>query len=119
MKSVLLVSHGSHSPQTKEEVIRLVEILKKKIRIEIFELAFLEVESPDIPMGIDICVQKGATEVLVLLNFLNSGRHVGKDIPAIVAQAQDKYPKVKFSISQPIGQHEKISELFVDLIQNA
>ena len=119
MKAVLVISHGSHSPQTKKEVEHLVELLKTKTGIKVLELAFLEIETPDIPTGLDICVQKGATEVLVLLNFLNSGRHVSRDIPVIVQQAQEKHPNVKFSISQPIGQHERIADLFVDLIEHA
>lgn len=118
MKAVLLVSHGSRSSKTKEEVIELVKVLKFKTGVDIFEFAFLEIEHPSIPEGIDLCVQKGATQVIVLLNFLNSGRHVNEDIPAIVEEAQENYPEVEFSISQPIGQHEKISDLFVDLIKN-
>ena len=116
MKSVLLVSHGSRSSKTKEEVALLVETLKRKTGILIIEFAFLEIESPSIPEGLDLCVQKGAKEVTVLLNFLNSGRHVNNDIPIIVQEAQTKHPRVVFSISQPVGQHEKIADLFVDLI---
>ncbi len=119
MKSILLVSHGSHSPKTKEEVQALLDLLKKRTGVELFELAFLDVEVPTIPTGLDTCVAKGATSVFVLLNFLNSGRHVNQDIPAIVEEAKLKYPQVHFSISQPIGQHSKIADLFVDLIQHA
>jgi sirohydrochlorin ferrochelatase len=118
MKSVLLVSHGSRSSKTKEEVSVLVDDLKKRSGIPIFEYAFLEIEPPNIPEGIDICVSKGATSVIVLLNFLNSGRHVNNDIPEIVAQAGKKYPRVSFSISQPVGQHPHIAGLFLDLIQH-
>lgn len=116
MKAVLLVSHGSRSSKTKQEVHALVRALKHKTRIKIFEYAFLDVESPTIPKGLDRCVGKGATEVMVLLNFLNSGRHVDRDIPAIVRKAQKKYGKVKLTMSQPIGQHPQIACLFVDLI---
>jgi sirohydrochlorin ferrochelatase len=63
-------------------------------------------------------VSKGASEVMVVLNFLNSGRHVNDDIPAIVNEAQKKYPGIKFSISKPVGQHAQIPDLFIDLIQN-
>ena len=119
MKAVLLVSHGSRSSKTKEEVIDLVQALKLKTGIGIFEFAFLEIEKPSIPEGLDLCVQKGAQEVTVLLNFLNSGRHVNQDIPAIVQEAQKKYPHVQFTISHPIGQHEKIADLFVNLIRHA
>lgn len=117
MKAILLVSHGSHSPKTKQEVQALLEILKKRTGFSIFELAFLDVESPDIPTGLDTCVAKGAGSVLVLLNFLNSGRHVNNDIPAIVEAARLKHPHVDFCISEPVGQHERIADLFVDLIQ--
>ena len=119
MKAVLLVSHGSRSSKTKEEVSELVQALKLKTGISIFEFAFLEIEHPSIPEGIDICVQKGALEVIVLLNFLNSGRHVNDDIPQIVFDAQHKFPHVRLSITQPIGQHSKIIDLFVDLLQHA
>ena len=119
MKSVLFVSHGSYSPKAKQEAETLVAQLKDQVQIPIMEVAFLEIERPDINRGIDLCVQQGATEVLVLLNFLNSGRHVQKDIPQIVKESQDKYPHVKIKISVPIGQHPKIKDLFIDLISLA
>lgn len=119
MKAVLLVSHGSRSSKPKEEVAELVKVLKFKTGVDVFEFAFLEIEDPSIPEGLEMCVQKGAKQVLVLLNFLNSGRHVNNDIPAIVQEAQEKYPEVKFLISQPVGQHQKIADLFVDLIHHA
>lgn len=116
MKSVLLISHGSRSPKTIQEVKLLCDKLKNESTISIFEFAFLELESPSIPEGIDHCVKKGATEVLILLNFLNSGRHVDEDIPEIVNDAKAKHPNVVFKISAPVGQHPEISNLFIDLI---
>ena len=116
MKSVLLISHGSRSPKTKKEVSKLVNTLRKKSEIMILEYAFLEIESPLIPQGIETCVKKGADEVIVLLNFLNPGRHVDVDIPRIIARAQKQYPKVKFHITKPVGQHEAIVNLFLEMI---
>ena len=116
IKAVLLISHGSRSAKTKQEVNALVKDLQTRTGIAIFEYAFLEIEPPSIPEGIDICVAKGATQVIVLLNFLNSGRHVNNDIPDIVRQAGIKHPHVRFSITGPVGQHPKVAELFLDLI---
>ena len=118
MKAVLLISHGSRSPKTKQEIARLVKALKRKSKVPIFEFAFLEIERPSIPEGIRKCVDSGAREIRVLLNFLNSGRHVGEDIPKIVNEARLKYPSVKFRITPPIGQHPKIDEVFVELLRN-
>ena len=96
MKAVLLVSHGSRSPKTKEEISVLVALIAQRLPGVIVEYAFLEIEHPSIPEGIDKCVSQGAAAVVVTLNFLNAGRHVDQDIPAIVLAAQKKYPKVKF-----------------------
>ncbi len=118
MKSVLFVSHGSRISETKTEVEKLVNVLKNKSHIPIFEYAFLEIESPSIPQGIDLCVQKGATQIVILLNFFNTGRHVGLDIPKIVTEAQKKYPFLKFKITQPLGQHPGMVDLFLEMIRN-
>lgn len=116
MKAVLLISHGSRSLKTLDEVKKLVSHLKKKSEIKIFEYAFLELEHPSIPEGIDICVKKGASDVIVLLNFLNSGRHVDVDIPAIVEESRRKYPKVKIKITSPVGRHKQTPDLFLSMI---
>ena len=116
MKSILIVSHGSHSPKTKKEVEWLVHILKEKSSVPIFQYAFLEIEHPSIPDGIDRCIERGATEVIVLLNFLNSGKHVDSDIPKIVSLAQLKYPHIQFQITRPVGQHKQIADIFLSMI---
>ena len=51
-KAVLLISHGSQSPKTKQEVQLLLKRLKPLSDFEIFECAFLEIEKPSIPEGI-------------------------------------------------------------------
>lgn len=119
MRAILLVSHGSRSPKTKEEISALVNILHHRLPQDIIEFAFLEIESPSIPEGIDRCVAKGASMIIVTLNFLNAGRHVNEDIPAIVQDSTKRYPHIKFTLSRPIGQHPQIPNLFVDLINNA
>ena len=117
MKAALIISHGSRLSETKEEVEALIQKLKEKDRLPIIKCAFLELESPDIPGGIDLCVEEGATEIIILLNFLNSGRHVNADIPRIIAETQKKHPQVEIKTSQPVGQHPKIVDLFLDMME--
>jgi len=119
MKSILLISHGSRFPDTEQEVQGFVERLKQQSDITIIEYAFLEIAHPNIPEGIDICVGKGATEIIILLNFLNAGKHVDEDIPRIVDEARIKFPDVTFKITQPIGKHNQIVRLFLDMISNS
>lgn len=119
MKAVLFISHGSRLPQTAEEIRAFVLRLKERTHVPIFEFAFLDVAHPTIPEGIDVCAKKGATEIIVLLNFLNAGRHVDEDIPRIVAAAQKKYPRIIFHITEPLGQHSRIADLFLDMIKKS
>ncbi len=114
-KAFLVISHGSHSPKLLEEIKILVQTLKPMIKYPVCEYAFLEITQPDIPTGIKNCVDQGADEIRILLNFLNSGRHVNQDIPRIVESAQKNYPQVKITISTPVGQHKQIPHLFADL----
>ena len=116
MKAVLLVSHGSVSKNLVKEVETVVKELRKKNIADFIDYAFLEIQSPSIPEGIARCVQKGADSIMILLNFLNSGRHVDKDIPSIIEQARKDYPHVLFKISSPVGQHLKMVDLFCDLL---
>jgi sirohydrochlorin ferrochelatase len=118
MKAILLVSHGSRSPKTKKEIAVLAEDIRQRLPGVIVEYAFLEIESPGIPEGIVNCISQGAVSVVLALNFLNAGRHVDEDIPAIVHAAQKKYPQVKFFITKPVGKHERFPNLIIDLINN-
>ncbi len=56
--------------------------------------------------------------MFILLNFLNSGKHVDDDIPSIIEGLKELYPDVEVKLSIPIGQHEGIIDLFMDLLEN-
>ena len=118
MRSILLVSHGSKAPQARKEIEALAEQLKKRSSVAIVQLAFLEIESPDIPEGIRQCVQKGAKEITILLNFLNSGRHAGDDIPKIIRQARQDHPGIKFRMTKPIGQEDYLVDISLKLLDD-
>ena len=116
MKAVLFISHGSQFSRTKEEVVAFLRRLKQRSKADLFEFAFLELEKPGIPEGIEKCALSGAGEIILLLNFLNSGKHVDIDIPEIVRQAQLRHPGINFRITKPVGQHPMIVDLFAEMI---
>jgi sirohydrochlorin ferrochelatase len=114
MKAILLISHGSKNKESRSEVIALASELKVKSQCSIVEYAFLDVEYPRIPEGVESCVKQGADQIKILLNFLNSGNHVQVDIPNILEEEEKKYTGVKFDLQGPIGQHPKLADLFLD-----
>ena len=120
MEAVLLVSHGSKSGEARREIDALAGRLAPVAAgrgLAIFESAFLEVEAPTLPQGLEACARKGATRITVLLNFLNSGRHVTEHIPALVREFEAAHPGLACRLTPCLGLHPKIDELCLDLIQ--
>ena len=105
MKSLLIVAHGSRREASNEEVRKLAEQIRCMPDLPVDEVttAFLELAEPSIPEGLEACIQRGASEVLVFPYFLAAGRHVVEDIPAEIAKVQDKYPKASIHITSHLG----------------
>lgn len=116
MKALLLVAHGSRRKQSNEEVVKLAEKLKanRTAQYEIIHAGFLELAAPLIPDGIKQCIDDGASSIIVLPYFLNSGRHVVEDIPNIVEQTQVNYPNVEINIAAHLGASELMMDLLID-----
>ena len=114
MKALLLVAHGSRRKQSNDEVILLAEKLKNNCsrQYNIVNAAFLEVAEILIPDGIKQCVTEGATSIIVLPYFLNSGRHVVEDIPNIINECIGQYPGTNISLAPHLG----ASPLMMDLL---
>lgn len=117
-KALLLVSHGSRAARANEENRVLAELLQQKSGASVVEYAFLEAAEPSVMEGIESCVRRGASEITILLNFLNSGRHVTEDLPALADEARRRFPELKIVMTPPIGQHPKLPDLFLELLEN-
>lgn len=115
MKALLLVAHGSRRNQSNSEVLILADKLKGHCseQYAIVHAAFLELAEPEIPEGIKHCVDHGATSIVVLPYFLNSGRHVTEDIPNIVNSTKRDYPNIDIGIAAHIGGSDLMMNLLV------
>ena len=114
MKALLLIAHGSRRTQSNTEVLLLADKLKQKCseHYPIIHAGFLEFALPLIPDAIKKCADDGATSIIVLPYFLNSGRHVIEDIPTIVNDTENDYPNVEIKIAPHLGN----SSLMIDLL---
>jgi sirohydrochlorin ferrochelatase len=116
MKALLVIAHGSRRAESNDEVRQLTEILALRAQDEfpIVRCGFLELAEPSIPDGIELCVQAGASEVVVLPYFLSAGRHVVTDIPHDVRGKQEQYPQVNIRIAPYLGAHDRVSDLLLE-----
>jgi sirohydrochlorin ferrochelatase len=105
MKSLLIVAHGSRRAESNDEVRQLAERISAQTNSGFDEVsaAFLELAEPSIPEGLESCIQRGATEIVVFPYFLAAGRHVVEDIPREIAPVAAEHPRVKIHIAPHLG----------------
>lgn len=117
MRALLVVAHGSRREASNEEVRQLTDELRMAAanEFELVECAFLELAQPLIPDGIDCCIERGASEVVILPYFLSAGRHVAKDIPEIVADSQAQHPGIALHIAPHLGQATSLVASMLEL----
>jgi len=111
MDAVLFVGHGSRDPEGNAEVLKFVESVATEIDVPILETCFLEFESPGMYQGLETCVKRGATRVVVIPMMLFSAGHAKIHIPAAIDEMKVKYPNVQFIYARPIGIHDQVLEI--------
>jgi sirohydrochlorin ferrochelatase len=73
----------------------------------------LELAEPGIEAGGAICVEQGATDVILLPYFLSPGVHVVEDLTAARNQLSERFPGVRFVLAEPLGRHP----LLIDVVE--
>jgi sirohydrochlorin ferrochelatase len=118
MKSLILIAHGSRRQQSNDEVRELTDALRRRAgsAFDRVDCAFLELAEPGIPEAIDEAVAAGSRTVYILPYFLNSGRHVAEDIPAIVAEKRRQHPQLELVQTPILGSAPGMLDMLLDLI---
>ena len=115
MKAILFIGHGSRLAAGNDEVRTFIQQLTPSIDDNfIVETCFLEFEAPNIPAGIDACIQRGATEVYAVPIILLQAGHSKIHIPAAIDAARIKYPNVSFTYGRPLGVHEEVLNILTE-----
>lgn len=119
----LYVGHGSRDQEGNQEFLAFIDELTGQGDAVASEACFLELASPTIPEGIDACVARGATRIVVVPVILLAASHVKLEIPAFIDAGREKYPHVKFVYGRNVGLHKKMIELltsrFVETVSHS
>ncbi|MBW2578038.1 MAG: cobalamin biosynthesis protein CbiX [Deltaproteobacteria bacterium] len=118
-RAILLVDHGSRRAEANALLEDVADQIRKRAAESIVEIAHLEIADPGISEGIETCVGKGATHIIVHPFFLGPGRHTSEDIPAQVERAAQRHPNVRIRISEPLGSHAALIDVILDRVSDA
>jgi sirohydrochlorin cobaltochelatase len=108
---LLLLGHGSRTLKTREEMQDLAGRLQAASPGLKVMSAFLTLLEPDLAQALAAAVRSGAEDVHVLPLFFFSGKHVLEDIPALILELRSRYPQVRITLREPLGQHPGFFEL--------
>jgi sirohydrochlorin cobaltochelatase len=101
--ALLFVAHGTPLAAANAPIAAVVQQVQQQAGYGPALVGYLDCNQPDIPTAFAQLVALGAKRIAVLPYFLQLGRHVRKDLPALFAQAQQDYPQVDLRIAEHLG----------------
>jgi sirohydrochlorin ferrochelatase len=109
--AVVLLGHGSRAAEANEAMYEVVRRLQMRWPALRLSAAFLEINTPSIPEGIDFHAEDGAGRIILLPYFLHLGNHVQRDLPGFMEEGRLRHPHVDISLSDHLGFHPKLVDI--------
>lgn len=116
-RAVIVLGHGSRSPEATEQFSRLAGTLVPRLPGAKVYPAFMELAEPSLGDAVDRAVADGATSISVLPCFLFLGNHIKHDIPKKIARAMEAHPGVSFEQCEPIGPDPRVTEVLLERLR--
>jgi sirohydrochlorin ferrochelatase len=116
--AVVFVAHGSRAQAANDAHREAAERLAADLALPVVA-AFLELAEPSIPEAIVAAADAGAARVLVLPLFLYPGRHLVRDIPALVGEAVVQRPDTSVEVLDAFGADPAIADLLAAQVRRA
>ena len=119
MKSkILLVDHGSRNPRAHKEFSDLIEKLKPEFSGVPVSLCHMEIADPLLEEQLINDWEAGFQEFWVFPLFFFNGKHLVKDIPAILARFELLHPEAKLHLQDAIGRLDSFAEFLNQEIES-
>ena len=120
-KALLIMAHGSRSDTANDEFRALVEAVAESAPGAGEEYVavlpcFLELAQPSLVEAIQQLEHQPVTHVQLYPLFFNKGKHVGKDIPAQVEDARERFPALTIELQDYFGNADGLASLVLEHI---
>lgn len=114
-RAIVLFAHGSRDPAWSRPIEAVVGRMRQLDSSALVTCAFLELMQPDLAGAARSLVAAGANRIQVVPMFLGLGRHVRKDLPALLAAVGREHPRVRFDLRQAIGEEPRVVDLMAEI----
>ncbi len=109
----VLFCHGSRSPDWRVPFEQLADDYRQHFAGQRVRLAFLELMSPDLPQVLAEEADAGTLVVRIVPLFLAPGTHTNRDLPALVAEARQRWPKLQVSVEPTVLESPALRQALV------
>jgi sirohydrochlorin cobaltochelatase len=111
---LILIGHGSKLPHNRENLEKLAEILRRRSKFKIVEIAFMIRNTPTITEAIEMLAKKGVSKIVLVPAFLASGVHT-TEISELIGikekESQLKALGIELIYGEPLGSDERLAEI--------
>ncbi|MBE9374553.1 sirohydrochlorin chelatase [Saccharopolyspora sp. HNM0983] len=105
---LVAVAHGSRDPRSAATIQELAGVLRD-LRPDLdVRVAFLDLSAPRVGDVISAVHGSGHTDVVVVPLLLGRAFHARVDVPAAVAEAQQRYPRLRVHVSDVLGPNRRL-----------
>lgn len=111
--AAVVIAHGSRAEAANDAHRAVCVALAERTGATVVP-AFLELAEPSLDAAVREAVQGGAGRVVVLPFFLYPGRHIQRDIPALVDAAQAANPGVTIEVGPLFGSDPTVVAILAD-----
>jgi sirohydrochlorin ferrochelatase len=119
-KAIIILVHGSRNEQVKEEFLKLVDLIRKRLTTLRIEPAIFQF-SPEYSLSriLENLSDEGYKDVRIVPLFLFKGIHIKDDLPNIISREKSKYPYLNISISRTLWPDRRILNIIAERIKEA
>ncbi|MGW0182422.1 sirohydrochlorin chelatase [Nocardia sp. NPDC003345] len=117
--TLLAVAHGSRDPRSAATVTALLARIRAARPETPARLAFLDLNAPSVGQALDAVAAAGQTEAVVVPLLLGSAFHARVDLPALLAEASARNPRLRPVQADVLGADSRLIEVSRDRVRSA
>ena len=114
MNALILFSHGSLLCGAGEALDAHAEGLRKIGNWPVVAVGYLNYSEPTFQEAVRYCHEQGAQSITVVPYFLIPGYFVTSSLPKRIAEAQENYPDLTFTIAPALGHDSRLADAILE-----
>ncbi len=115
-RALVLFAHGARDAAWTGPLARLQAEIERRAPGLRVELAFLELQAPDLPQALESLVAGGFTQLAVAPVFWASGGHITRDLPRLVESFRARHPQAAVRVLPALSDLPGMNDFLADAL---